>query len=337
MSDENASNDKDVPEAESPENADGPHPGSTSSWLRNLFGNLNVNSETILPELSINGIAEHIKSGRCKNIIILAGAGLSTAAGLPDFRSPSTGLYETLDLPNPQDLFSIRYFRKCPEPFFKLIKELWPRDLKPTLAHYFVKLLDEKGLLLRHFTQNIDGLERLAGIDLGKLVEGHGTFHTSHCLDCKAAYDMEWLKDKIFKDGVPHCPECDGVVKPDVVLFGEMLPNVFFEQQKVFKDCDLLIILGTSLTVAPFSTLVSMVSETTPRLCINISNEDNQLSWNNSFDEGHGNTRDVFWKGTCDGGCQKLAELLGYEEELKELVTKGNKSLEDSNIKTKED
>lgn len=173
------------------------------------------------------------------------------AAGIPDFRSPKTGLYNNLqkyNLPYSSAVFEIDYFHKNPQPFFALSKELYPGNFRPTPCHYFIRLLHEKGLLLRHYTQNIDTLEHLAGIPSEKLVEAHGTFRTNHCTRCRAEYSMEWVKEAIFADTVPTCTRCNGVVKPDIVFFGEDLPQKFYLlPEKDFKECDLLIIMGTSL------------------------------------------------------------------------------------------
>lgn len=129
----------------------------------------------------------------------MVGAGISTSAGIPDFRSKGTGLYHNLkkyNLPYPTAIFEVDYFRKQPKPFFSLAKELYPGNFKPTPCHYFIKLLCEKGLLLRHYTQNIDTLERIAGVPGEKLVEAHGTFHTNHCINkrCKQEFSMAWMK-----------------------------------------------------------------------------------------------------------------------------------------------
>lgn len=126
------------------------------------------------------------------------------AAGIPDFRSPSSGLYHNLEqynLPHPTAIFEIDFFSENPEPFFVLAKQLLPEGFRPTPSHYFVRLLYEKGLLLRHYTQNIDTLERVAGIPGDKLVEAHGTFHTGKCLKCRKAYDLPWMKgNRLFID-----------------------------------------------------------------------------------------------------------------------------------------
>ncbi|KAL1472774.1 hypothetical protein MTO96_039117, partial [Rhipicephalus appendiculatus] len=110
----------------------------------------------ILDEPTIDGIVRYIKSGKCKNIIAMIGAGISTAAGIPDFRSPNSGIYSKLgkfNLPSPEAIFEIGYFRRNPAPFFALARQLFPKDLKPTLSHYFLRLLHQKGLLLRLYTQ----------------------------------------------------------------------------------------------------------------------------------------------------------------------------------------
>jgi NAD-dependent SIR2 family protein deacetylase len=104
----------------------------------------------------------------------MAGAGLSVSAGIPDFRTPGTGLYDNLEkykLPFPTAIFELRYFREFPEPFYLLAKEMFPGKWEPTPGHYFVKLLEEKGVLLHAFTQNIDTLERVAGVSDHLLVE----------------------------------------------------------------------------------------------------------------------------------------------------------------------
>ncbi|XP_064600311.1 NAD-dependent protein deacetylase sirtuin-2-like [Liolophura sinensis] len=264
----------------------------------------------------------------------MAGAGISTSAGIPDFRSPGSGLYDNLqkyNLPDPQAIFSIDFFKESPEPFFELARELFPGQFKPTPCHYFIKMLDDKGLLLRHYTQNIDTLERVSGLNGDKIVEAHGTFHTSHCLACGKEYCLDWMKNEVFKGGVPKCDVegCEGVVKPDIVFFGEALPKRFFDcVKKDMMECDLLIIMGTSLVVQPFASLTSRVPDTTPRLYINREKSppmdpfmDLLMGGGSDFNaDKEGNYRDVFWEGSCDDGAQALATLLGWGEELKTTV-----------------
>ncbi|XP_041969747.1 NAD-dependent protein deacetylase sirtuin-2 [Aricia agestis] len=295
--------------------------------------------EKVLNEVSLDGIVEWIKSERCKNIITLAGAGISTSAGIPDFRSPETGLYHNLqkyNLPEPQAIFEINFFRQNPKPFFALAKELFPGNFKPTISHYFIRLLHEKGLLLRHYTQNIDTLERGAGIPEEKLVEAHGTFYTSHCLECRKQYPLEFIKDKIFGDEIPICLECPGVVKPDIVFFGESLPHRFQDcLQEDFQKCDMLIIMGSSLEVQPFASLIDMVPDWCPRLLINREKAGVRspllrlmgiMGGGLQLDED--SVRDVARLGDCDDGCQDLADRLGWGDELRLLVANEEKRLE---------
>lgn len=311
---------------------------SAGEWFQKYFSKaLDISDEpkpeSLLDEVTFEGIAKYINSEKCKKIVTMAGAGISTSAGIPDFRSPGTGLYDNLqkyDLPNPLAIFEIDYFMEKPEAFFTLAKELAPGSFKPTPCHYFLRLLEEKKKLHMHFTQNIDTLERVAGLNGDKIVEAHGTFHTSHCLKCRKEYSYNWTKGKIFEDLVPRCEltDCEGIVKPDIVFFGESLPKKFEDNISALRECDLLIILGTSLVVQPFASLTSRVKDNTPRLYINLEKTgDNQnnpwavLMFGCGFDfDSEDNIRDVFWQGTCDDGCYALADLLGWGEELRKLV-----------------
>ncbi|KAL8618864.1 hypothetical protein ACOMHN_000871 [Nucella lapillus] len=296
-----------------------------------------------LEDISLEGIGRYIQSGKCRKIVTMVGAGISTSAGIPDFRSPGSGLYDNLhqyNLPHPQAVFMIDFFRENPKPFFALAKELFPGSLKPTLCHYFIQMLHMKGLLLRHYTQNIDTLERVAGLPSAKLVEAHGTFNTAHCLECEEEYSLPWTKERIFADEIPTCvkKKCTGVVKPDIVFFGESLPPRFSEcVPKDLKQCDLLIIMGTSLVVQPFASLVTRLPPTTPRLYINLekppSGREDMLSLllggggNFNFD-AEDNYRDVFQQVTCDDGCAMLANMLGWGDELRTLMKEGHERID---------
>ncbi|XP_034232541.1 NAD-dependent protein deacetylase sirtuin-2 isoform X1 [Thrips palmi] len=286
--------------------------------------------QKVLEELTLDGVVKHIKDGKVKRIITMAGAGISTSAGIPDFRSPESGLYNNLEkynLPHPQAVFEIDFFQENPKPFFLLAKELYPGSFKPTICHYFIKLLNEKGMLLRHYTQNIDTLERVAGVPGEVLIEAHGTFYTSHCLECRAEYELEWMKERIFSDQIPICEKCPGVVKPDIVFFGENLPDRFYSSiSKDFDEADLLIVMGSSLVVQPFASLVNKVKHDCPRLLINRekAGEGDRLmallGMGGGMDFSDKSTRDVAWLGDCDDGCQLLADKLGWGDELRKLV-----------------
>lgn len=293
-----------------------------------------------LEEPTIDAVVKYIQSEKCRNIIFMVGAGISTAAGIPDFRSPSSGLYSKLgrfNLPSPEAIFDIGYFHRNPAPFFELAKELMPQKLKPTKAHHFLRLMHDKGLLLRLYTQNIDTLEREAGVPENALVEAHGTFHTSHCLECRTKHSLEWMKAEIAKpDNIPKCTKCGGIVKPDIVFFGENLPERFFQlADEDFAKCDLLVIIGTSLQVQPFAGLVDRVHSAVPRLLINLEkcvhNRDlmsRLLGFGCGLDfDSENNYRDVALLGTCDEGCEELARRLGWQADLERVIADYEKSL----------
>uniref|UniRef100_A0A8C5AC01 NAD-dependent protein deacetylase sirtuin-2 n=1 Tax=Gadus morhua TaxID=8049 RepID=A0A8C5AC01_GADMO len=298
-------------------------------FLRNLFSStLGLGSvEKVLDELNLEGLARYIQSGK--------------SAGIPDFRSPGTGLYANLqkyNLPYPEAIFQIDYFKKHPEPFFALARELYPGQFKPTVCHYFMKMLKDKGLLRRCYSQNIDTLERVAGLEGDDLIEAHGTFFTSHCVSfsCRKEYNLEWMKEKIFSDDIPKCDKCSSLVKPDIVFFGESLPVRFFTSMKMdFPQCDLLIIMGTSLQVQPFAGLVGRVSKSCPRLLINMEKAGQADPFFGVLDFGGGMDfdsekayRDVAHISTCDEGCLALADLLGWKGELEELVNSEHSRIE---------
>lgn len=300
-------------------------------------------------------IAAGIRAGKIKNIICMTGAGLSVSAGIPDFRTPGSGLYDNLqkyNLPMPEAIFTLSYFRKDPQPFVTLAKELYPGEYDPTPAHFFIKLLHDKGVLLRCFSQNIDGLETLAGLPKDKLVQAHGGFSAAHCIDCNAEHPVEKCKESFMQEEVPRCSSCNGYVKPDIVFFGEALPVSFAERVKAdFPKCDLLVVLGTSLQVQPFASLISSPPKDSPRLLVNrelagVWKEESILTrlarkWGISKDEAarlldsgmnmhpelagkdvsaeihsgfefeNEEKYDTFFKGDCDVGVRVLLDLIG--------------------------
>lgn len=224
-------------------------------------------------------IAELIQEGKVKNVVIMAGAGISTSAGIPDFRSPETGLYANLEkyqLPYPEAIFDIDYFLEKPQAFYTLAKELYPGNFKPTLTHYFFRLLQEKGLLRAVFTQNIDTLEKIAGLSEESIIEAHGSFGSAECLNCKAIYTTDEIRPRIQLGEVVRCVKkgCvdkkSALIKPKIVFFGEGLPKEFFDRLPDLHICDLLIVLGTSLSVQPFASLIHRVPLNCPRLLINL-------------------------------------------------------------------
>ncbi|KAM6943483.1 NAD-dependent protein deacetylase sirtuin-3, mitochondrial [Xenentodon cancila] len=248
----------------------------------------------------------------------MAGAGISTPSGIPDFRSPGSGLYDNLQqykLPYAEAIFDIHYFHRNPTPFFALAKELYPGNYQPNRTHYFVRLLHQKKQLLRMYTQNIDGLERLAGIPPDMLVEAHGTFATATCTSCLRKYDGEDLRAAVMSRTVPKCPTCKGVVKPDIVFFGEELPRHFLKYLTDFPLADLLIVMGTSLEVEPFASLAGAVRGSVPRLLIN-RDLVGPFSWRRR-------PHDVVQLGDVVSGVQALVDALGWTHELDALMAAG--------------
>lgn len=262
-------------------------------------------------------LASHVRD--CKRVVVMVGAGMSVAAGIPDFRTKGTGLYDNLkkyNLPYPEAVFDLQFFKKDPAPFYTLCKELYPGLYTPTLAHYFITLLHQKRLLQRCYTQNIDSLETVAGLPADMVIAAHGNFDSATCLGTGRKVPPDEVREAVM-DGVEACHALNrrhgGLIKPDIVFFGQDLPRRFFELSNGdFKPCDLLLILGTSLQVQPFAGLVSRVRPGTPRLLLNRERvgEDLGLSF------GRPGASDAFSSGDCDKGALELARLWGWEDEL---------------------
>ncbi|KAF2088465.1 silent information regulator protein Sir2p [Saccharata proteae CBS 121410] len=267
-----------------------------------------VKPET-LESRTVDAVAKYIKDGRAKRIVVMTGAGISTSAGIPDFRSPDTGLYANLarlNLPYAEAVFDISYFRNNPLPFYTLAQELYPGKYRPTITHSFIRLLHDKGLLLKLFTQNIDCLEREAGVPGDKIVEAHGSFARHSCIECKEPFPEDKMKHAIEEKSVPHCAKCNGLVKPDIVFFGEQLPSDFFDNRDLPGQADLAIVMGTSLTVQPFASLPGFCADGVPRVLVNLE----QVGTLGSRPD------DVLVLGDCDNGVRQLAEACGWLEEL---------------------
>jgi len=189
---------------------------------------------------------------RARHGIALTGAGISTPSGIPDFRSADSGMWEQVD---PYLVASIDGFKQDPRAFFE-----WHRPLartiaaaQPNAAHKALVELESKGKLHSIVTQNIDLLHERAGSK--RVYEVHGHLRTATCLDCYTRYDGLPLLDAFVERGeIPTCAACGGLVKPDLVLFGEIPPlDVFDAAQTEMKRCDVLIIAGCSLAVVPVS------------------------------------------------------------------------------------
>lgn len=193
-----------------------------------------------------------IREAKC--IVALSGAGISTEAGIPDFRSEG-GLWENAEL---MALMSAQGFRRNPEGFYRASLQLMPNlhRAQPTAAHELLAELEARGKVSAVITQNIDGLHQMAGSQI--VHEIHGSFRTGHCLSCRAKYEMTRFYERIESGEIalPRCERCDSPVKPDVVLFGDLLPSEVWEQAvAAVMNCDLLLVLGSSLIVYPAAEL----------------------------------------------------------------------------------
>ncbi len=184
---------------------------------------------------------------RADRVAALTGAGISTAAGIPDFRGPN-GLYVTRRY-DPETVFDISAFRRNPAPFYDFTRDFLGviHSIEPTQTHRFLALLEAEGKLTAVVTQNIDSLHQKAGSQ--NVVPVHGDYWTSHCLSCGAEFDLDYLLQAIREEEVPHCP-CSGLIKPDVVFFGEPVHSLE-TASAVVADSDLLLVLGSSLNVYP--------------------------------------------------------------------------------------
>lgn len=189
------------------------------------------------------------------NVVFFGGAGISTESGIPDFRS-AAGIYQTeKDSPfSPEEILSRSFFNRHPDVFYDFYKtKMIHLDAKPNPAHDFLASLEREGKLKAVITQNIDGLHQMAGS--AKVLELHGSIHRNHCMDCGRFYTLDEIMNS--ESLVPFCKECGGVVKPDVVLYGENLDNRVIEDSvTAIGEADLLLIGGTSLTVQPAASLI---------------------------------------------------------------------------------
>ncbi|MCR3761749.1 NAD-dependent protein deacylase [Clostridium felsineum] len=204
-------------------------------------------------DTKIEKLTEILKNSN--NIVFFGGAGVSTASGIPDFRS-SNGLWnEKLKINfTPEQLVSHTFFVKYPEEFFRFYKDklIYP-DAKPNGCHIALAKLEEMGKLKAVVTQNIDGLHQAAGSKV--VYELHGSVLRNYCMKCNAFYNEKFI---LQSEGVPTCPKCGGKVKPDVVLYEEGLDNnIINGAVNAISNADTLIIGGTSLVVYPAAGLIN--------------------------------------------------------------------------------
>ena len=191
---------------------------------------------------------------RSRRIVFFGGAGVSTASGIPDFRS-ERGLYaEEENGLSPEMILSKSFFYLQPEQFFAYYREhlLYP-EAKPNAAHRKLFELEQADKLRGIVTQNVDGLHKAAGNI--RVYELHGNVHENYCMDCNASYPMETI---LHSEGIPRCTDCGGVIKPNVTLYGEPLDKfVCIGAIREITNADTLIVAGTSLAVEPAASFIS--------------------------------------------------------------------------------
>ena len=336
-----------------------------------------------------------------RRILVLVGAGISVSCGIPDFRSEKTGLYHTLDtdelgLSSAEDLFDFETFKENPSSFYKFARHLYPGSVCPSLTHEFLAKLEQKNKLLRVYTQNIDGLEVLAGVPEKKVIYAHGSLTFAKCLRCNTKYDSSVIAEEVSTGLVPRCkapsrkakqkeallkklssnssmnevvssktlippsdsstlssgltspsqrstrttrfsPEkslskspsahycndliCDGLIKPGVTMFGEKLNcNVGKALESDRLKADAIIVMGTSLSVAPMSKVLRYLPPSIPRILVN-RNEvilpkvcAGEINSDDEKDTREGYIFDHLLLGNCDDVVKELIERLHWNE-----------------------
>ena len=257
----------------------------------------------------------------CDDTVTPTGIGTDADGFIP-------GLYDTLEisgLPYPEAVFELDFFRTNPQPFYELAKALWPSDAsRPTKAHKLVKLLADKDQLVRCYTQNIDSLERAAGVPAEYIVAAHGNFDSATCIATGKKVDADELRRAIFEDKTDAFnSKMGGLCKADIVFFGEALPDRFWASlREDFDAAELLLVIGTSLEVHPFASLIDL--GTMPRVLINRDRVGEhqpdvafppsmgKLSGGFDFNETAPVPRDVFLQGDADAIVVDLVERAGW-------------------------
>ena len=217
----------------------------TDTFAAIVGGNVNMKAQ-IEQAAHLIAEAEHVTS--------VTGAGISTPSGIPDFRSPESGLWASF---NPMEVASIFGFRQCPENFFKWARPLVRQFLEaePNPAHKALAGLEAMGRMKAVITQNIDGLHQRAGSRC--VLEIHGHIREATCIRCYRIGSLEeLLSDFVERGQIPRCPSCGGILKPNMILIGEQLPvTVLNAAWREIRACDLVLVAGTSLEVVPASDL----------------------------------------------------------------------------------
>lgn len=231
------------------------------------FGLISINcyndSEVIGLEKKIDRLVDLLRNS--KNTVVVTGAGISTEAGIPDFRGEN-GIYRQLGENRVMNLVNIDFFRRCPEQFYEFYRKyfMFP-PVEPSQAHYLLAAMEKKGLVKAIVTQNIDNLHQKAGSQ--RVIAIHGNADRFKCTapTCRAVYDGAYASN--CRETVPTCAKCGHILKPDVVLFGEQIQN-FMDAHESVLNARLLIVIGSSLMVYPLAGFVKEFSTFTQDLVI---------------------------------------------------------------------
>ena len=198
---------------------------------------------------------------------MLTGAGVSVPSGIPDFRTPGTGLWEKVD---PMEVAHIDVFRRDPDRFWSFYSKRFSGliDKRPNAAHEAIAELERRGLVRGVITQNIDRLHRAAGSE--RVVEVHGSIDHCVCLECGGRFSLDQVLEMLAAgSGTPECSACIAALKPDVVLFGELLPaEAMAEAHALAQEADVMLCVGSSLEVFPVASLPGVTLESGGRIAL---------------------------------------------------------------------
>eukprot|EP00039_Didymoeca_costata_P024843 m.11682 g.11682 ORF g.11682 m.11682 type:complete len:752 (+) comp4503_c0_seq1:325-2580(+) len=267
--------------------------------------------------LDLKGIAEYMKRMLKKGelrVVVMTGAGISVNSGIPDYRSKEKGLYNTASNKN---LMSRSALFDNPEDFYKKMSSIFggvvTDEIKPSTTHKFIKLLHDKQVLQRVYTQNIDGLHIISGIPKEKVVEAHGNLREAYCVECNQDYPNNEFQENLKTGSVPKCHACGKTVHPNVVFFGEPLRAQWDKNKREdFGKATLLLVMGTSLVVYPFAGLVSEVPLLTPRVLFNATRAGVFQHVGTEDVSNLHNYRDVASVGDCDESSEKLMQFMEW-------------------------
>lgn len=207
---------------------------------------------------------------RSQKILVFTGAGISTESGIPDFRSAG-GIWDKY---NPSDFYleNIISSEVCRRKYWEMSSEYYKvmKNAMPNYAHYSIKRLEDRGKLAAIITQNIDRLHHRAGCNPEKIIEIHGTAFLVSCLSCGTIYDRDLIEERIIEyDKLPFCDRCSGILKPATVSFGQAIPDDKMNQSITHAyQCDLCIVVGSSLVVYPAASIPVIAVENGARLII---------------------------------------------------------------------